>query len=92
MTMQSPVLEAHRFGPRNGFEFDVRLYSFGVYVCQRYDGEGQAKVEQSSVFPDKTSFAKWCDAALVRHAEPLLQESLKRCVDDLFEVLRRSST
>ena len=86
--MQSTAIESRQVGPINGVEFEVRLYTFGVFMCHRYIKDGHAKVEQANVFRDSDAFFSWLESSNIKHGEAVLQAGLKRCVHDFFAKLR----
>jgi hypothetical protein len=65
-------------------EFKLARIRSGVFVERVQVRTGIARVVQSVLFIDDSSFNRWCDADAVRFSHPVIYVNLKRKGDALF--------
>jgi hypothetical protein len=65
-------------------EFALAAVDGGLFVERVRHLQGTARVIQSALFPDSTSFVRWCDADSARFDYPLVHVQLKRRGSDLL--------
>jgi hypothetical protein len=65
-------------------EFALAAVDGVLFVKRVRHVQGTARVSQSALFRDSTSFARWCDADAARFDYPLVHVQLKRRGSDLL--------
>jgi hypothetical protein len=79
----------HTIGSDDGaVAFKLATVSSGLFVERIQECSSNGRVIQATVFADRHSFQRWCDANSIRFQYPLVYLNLKRHGDIL---LRRAS-